>query len=1172
MWHSLPDMIQVVGAHRYEVLRERLLLSLQQPGSSFWVPDTVIVPSAAIRRQLSLDMARVHGVCAQVDFCFLAQWLWQLMGRTLSGIAPQSALESSVLTWRIYDVLAQPDGVAQHPRLVAGLSSGDALQRFELSTAIAHLFETYATYRPQWLQQWQQSGKVQHETSAGSRHPDEAWQAALWQVLAQRMSLAQEHPTDTFVTWLHQAPPGALVDAFGQPLRVHVFALPTIAPQHLRVLQALGKHADITLYVINPCAHYWFDVVDPRRLVTLRLRGQAQHHEIAHPLLSTWGRQTQAHLGQLIDAVDDVQFEEVNLDEPRRSQPSLLRRWQDSILHLQVPLQFPDTWDGSDRSLEVHVCHSWVRELEVLHDRLLGLFSQDPTLTAGDVLVVVPRWSEAAPWIDAVFGTVNLQRRIPYVLTGLSPSQHDEAAQTLLMLLQWLPSHWPVSELLALMRQGPIARRLGWTDDDLRIIDDWLQAASVHWGHPSPTGVPAESPYDLYLGVQRLFLGMALPTREGMPLGVPAAAFASSLPEMPIHLWPAVSVDSSKAELLGRLWNWVSTLRKAALDMSQATTASQWIALLRTLVRHTMGQDGASSLELRTVHQAIDALEHEWQQAGWMAPEGQTTPHAPLTVEVVRQRLSQWWSQDRQGGVPTGSVTFSAMNSLRGLPFRVVCILGLQDEAFPGVSAPAEFDLMAAYPLPTDRQTRIESRNVFLDLLLNARDVVHLSYTGRQIRDNAALAPSVVISELLEFLGPVGDHVVVHHPLHPFSLAAFDASASDPRLLSFHTGYAQALSQAQSRITPDNPGCEASLTTEESLDSDEASDDDIEGPNTLPSLRHEPVFYNEPLRADSEQDSQVNRLALAQWIQFFNHPTRHWLTRRLGMQMPYREELISDHEPVWPQSRAVRTLARRLMPAILAQLPQEEIVQWARRGPEVAPGSLGDSWLHATLSSWQRIAKQLRPWLSQESYAPRPTSLRLPLAEGRSLELFHRWSDLRRDGYIAWYPGRIRPKERLGLWWHHLMLCAQLPEGVQPCTTWVDQDGVWRLRPVGDAQHLLVQAAQAWELGQQEPLVFFPYTSWAYVQAGGQADEVSPQAMSKALDAWRPGKTRPHADGADEAVVWAWRGRSEPLLEPTQQSAFAYWSASLMGPLLAHLEELEGGSSEQGPEDGEHVL
>lgn len=1165
-------MIQVVGAHRYELLRERLLLSLQQPRSSFWVPDTVIVPSAAIRRQLSLDMARADGVCAQVEFFFLAQWLWRLMGRTLSGIAPQSALESSVMTWRIYDVLAQPDGVAQHPRLAAGLSSGDALQRFELSAAIAQLFETYATYRPQWLQQWQRLGEIHNENSAASRHPDEAWQAALWQALAQHMSLAQEHPTDTFVTWLHQAPPGALVDAFGQPLRVHVFALPTIAPQHLRVLQALGGHADITLYVINPCAHYWFDVVDPRRLAALRLRGRAQHHEIAHPLLSTWGRQSQAHLAQLMDAVDDAQFEEVNLDATSHSDHSLLRRWQDSILHLQVPLQHHDTWDGSDRSLEVHVCHSFVRELEVLHDRLLGLFSQDATLTPGDVLVVVPRWSEAAPWIDAVFGTVNPQRRIPYALTGLSPSQHDEAAQTLLMLLQWLPSHWPVSELMALMRQGPIARRLGWTDDDLRIIDDWLQAAAVRWGHPSPTGAHAENPYNLYLGVQRLFLGMALPAQEGARLGLSPTASANPVPALPAHLWPAVTVDSSQAELLGRLWNWVSTLRQAAHNMSQATTASQWIDLLRTLVRQTMGQDGASSLELRAVHQAIDALQHEWQQARWIAPEGQSLPHAPLTVEVVRQRLSHWWSQDRQGGVPTGSVTFSAMNSLRGLPFRVVCILGLQDEAFPGGSAPAEFDLMAAYPLPTDRQARIESRNVFLDLLLSARDVVHLSYTGRQIRDNAALAPSVVISELLEFLGPIGDRVVVHHPLHPFSLAAFDTLASDARLLSFHTGYAQALSHAQSRITQDNLRSEASVHTVEAADSDDTSDDDTQGLNALPSLRHEPVFYTEPLPEVPGQDRQDTRLTLAQWIQFFNHPTRHWLTRRVGMQMPYREELGSDHEPVWPQSRAVRSLARRLMPALLAQLPQEDVVHWARRGPEVPPGPLGDSWLHTTLASWQRIASHLRPWLSQESCAPSFISLRLPLAEGRSLELYHRWSDLRPDGYLAWYPGRIRPKERLSLWWHHLLLCAQQPAGIQPHTTWVDDDGVWRLRPVGEAQQLLAQAAQAWELGQREPLVFFPYTSWAYVQAGGQADEVSPQAMNKALGVWRPGKTRPHADGADEAVAWVWRGRTEPLLETSQQSAFAYWSASLMGPLLAHLEQLEGGSSEYGAEDGEHVL
>ena len=99
-----------------------------------------------------------------------------------------------------------------------------------------------------------------------------------------------------------------------------------------------------------------------------------------------------------------------------------------------------------------------------------------------------------------------------------------------------------------------------------------------------------------------------------------------------------------------------------------------------------------------------------------------------------------------------GSVTFSALASLRGLPYRVVCVIGLDHDAFPGSERAAEFDLIAARPRPGDRQRRLDDRNLFLDLVLAARELLHLSHVGRSVRDGAALPPSVLVDELLDTL------------------------------------------------------------------------------------------------------------------------------------------------------------------------------------------------------------------------------------------------------------------------------------------------------------------------------------------------------------------------------------------------------------------------------------
>src|SRR4029434_9271021 len=130
-----------------------------------------------------------------------------------------------------------------------------------------------------------------------------------------------------------------------------------------------------------------------------------------------------------------------------------------------------------DRSLEIHVCHSRTREIEVLHDRLLGLFSGDPTLVPEDVLVVTPDLAKTAPLIDAVFGNAQPPRRIPYAITGRPRSQENPVAGALLAALALAPSRFPASAVFELLQRPIVARRFGLDDDALASIHRWIRVS-----------------------------------------------------------------------------------------------------------------------------------------------------------------------------------------------------------------------------------------------------------------------------------------------------------------------------------------------------------------------------------------------------------------------------------------------------------------------------------------------------------------------------------------------------------------------------------------------------------------------------------------------------------------------------------------------------------------------
>ena len=124
-----------------------------------------------------------------------------------------------------------------------------------------------------------------------------------------------------------------------------MFALPTMAPLHIGLLQQLGRRVDVHVYVLNPCREYWFEVVAPRQLSHLAARGRDQGHEVGNRLLAAWGRQTQSHIDTLVDRAGEAALDDSHrtLIPPRRPATGMraaqaLRRLDEVLDDLQRQL------------------------------------------------------------------------------------------------------------------------------------------------------------------------------------------------------------------------------------------------------------------------------------------------------------------------------------------------------------------------------------------------------------------------------------------------------------------------------------------------------------------------------------------------------------------------------------------------------------------------------------------------------------------------------------------------------------------------------------------------------------------------------------------------------------------------------------------------------------------
>ena len=140
--------------------------------------------------------------------------------------------------------------------------------------------------------------------------------------------------------------------------------------------------------------------------------------------------------------------------------------------------------------------------------------------------------------------------------------------------------------------------------------------------------------------------------------------------------------------------------------------------------------------------------------------------------------LSRFSSPDAGNHFMTGQVTVCSMLPMRSIPFKKVCILGLNDSEFPRKSTPLGLDLMAGPDRRVgDRSRRLEDRYLFLEAIISARESLYLSYQGNDVKNNSERQPSLVLGEFLDMLDTgyqvnIG-HYLKHAPLHPFSESAF---------------------------------------------------------------------------------------------------------------------------------------------------------------------------------------------------------------------------------------------------------------------------------------------------------------------------------------------------------------------------------------------------------------
>jgi len=1059
-------------------------------------PHRVIVQSRGVATWLSMYLAERFGVWAHCSFFHPQQMIQEIV----AAVAPEHAkdlegFDRQRLTLAILAEFPSLDREVFRPLADYLGDDPHGLKAVQLARQLAALFDRYAVFRPEMLLSWE-DGRF-----SGDLERLFPWQQALWQRLAKRLFSPPRLLLDVQER-LKSGPPEQ-EDCRRQPFTL--FAITSLPPLYLALLNVAAGWLEIECYLFTPGTGYFADQV--------RMRGkggEATGEEAdlleTHPLLGSWGglaREFQRNLEEFLEMVEDD--EEDPHATGKEPPATILARLQHDIIHLVVPpgdLPFP----AGDRSLSIHSCHSPLREVEVLRDQVLAMIDEDG-YAPHDILVLVVDIDSYAPLIEAVFSRpLPDGSTIPFSIADRTLGSQSRIAQAVHSLLETASGRLTAREVATLLEIPLIARRFGIHDLD-RVLS-WITSTNIRWGidpeHRARFSM-AETPQNTWrLGLDRLIAGYAAGGGGDRIFG---------------GILAYDDIEGQDAHLLSGLLSFLDSLFKLARSLASRRNITQWSSILLEamdtfFVLDQEEEQAASEIVNLLARLGLDAealgCDHLLDFEGFL--------------HLFRSRL-ELVTHDR--GFLSSGITFCAMQPMRTIPSPVICLLGMNDGAFPRNEVRPGFDLMAQHRRCGDRDRRLDDRAMFLETVLSCRKKLLISYVGRSIRDNSRIPPASVVDELLDclaatytFPGTGGgtraenrrqlmERLVVEHPLQPFSPSYFNNA--HPRLFSYdHLSLRGLAHSREKEVHPPPPFVAGSLVSS-----------------------HPDLF-------------SLSEISLEGLKRFFADPVRWFLHQGLSLKLVTPEEGIQEMEPLsldgLERYRAGLTLLDHEgadEATLYALLQAMGILPW---------GNAGKNAFRRLLEMAGEV-RRLVETAGRSRGEPRRIAFHLP-------------SGRRCSGLIEGFDGKgvvrlvvankIRARHRLDCWIDHLACCgARLAQAPESLLVAAAQEPLVYAPPAERPEALLSRLVELLHIGQGLPIPFFPEPSLAYADAV-RAGKSSSEALAAAKR--RAGEMRRFLGRGEEwpPEVRLVFGDRDPLEDPL----FAEASCAVFLPLLEASEEL----------------
>ena len=1027
-------MIHLHTSNNLEHLATQLGQQLYRKKNNILVPHTIIVQSLGMQRWISLQLAKQFGVFLNCRFPFPENFAEEIYKAVIPDYELSPLYNNKNLVWIIMKLL--PQCLDQKPfepvkHYLEKDKNISQLRLYQLAQKLAYMYDEYIVYFYKDILQWEEK-------------PLDAWQVILWRYIKNSISVdarmchkAQllQHAVKAFGESKNaQALKQRLSDA------IFLFGITVLPEYYITLFNAVSSIVPVHIFQLNPSKEYWFDVRSEKTILRIKQKIKSKnihiedlHFEVGNPLLASLGRVGQEYIGMLLDFnveenINDEHHYTLHTNKTllgyiQGDIYSCIERGKDGNDKLAIT---PD-----DRSITIHSCHSPLREVEVLRDYIIDILNHT-SIVPNDIIVMAPDIDVYAPFIKAVFDEQVLKKEglpaLPYCIADQSYKNTSRLISAFSDVLEVMAGRLEADLVCDLLDYDEIASRFGIDRHTVMLFRQWVEALNVKWGkdtaHRKQYTNTESNAFTWHYAIERLLMGYAMPQSAGLVDDV----------------IPFDSVEGSQAVVLGCCINFLEALFYFYDEAQKPKTLEGWIEYYNNLINTMLDVDNNSH--------DYENIQNLFLSLGAIVTGNKLNDN--IEFLVIKAWIEDFLSEQRaSSNFLSKGITFCQLLPMRSIPFKVVCLLGMNDGQFPRLDENISFDILRnekynnALPRCV-RSKRNDDRYLFLESIISAKEYLFISYQGQSPIDLSSKEPSIVVNELLEYIEnsfyvqdqqqPIRDWIVTQHHLHHFHPAYFQ---DNRKYISYSKMW---------------------------LDESKA-------------LYGQKQEYQPLITKPVELQKHDTAITMDKLIQFFNNPARYFITKVLGIYL--RDTVIElDSNELLSIAGGLDEYAlnNELVAWRIANNDMQQFMYVKKKEGVIPDGILGNVIVKNADANVAGFVENVKKYCMGEKHSYELTYTGhdgitvtgTPILYGEK-QIFYRYA-------------KLKAKDRLKAFLWHIFVCATGEFGVTTYVLTKDKPQPLAYTNIPDerAKTYLNKFLHLFNEGNRRIIPFFPETSYTY--------------------------------------------------------------------------------------------